>query len=128
MKVLIDTHALLWMLGDSGNLSHRAQSVLANRDNSLLFSIAGYWEIGIKTSIGKLKLSSDWQETIPRAMTRNGVKWLEITPDHVHAVSTLQWIHRDPFDRIMIAQAMRNDLKIVTADPAFHDYSVTVIW
>ena len=128
MKVLIDTHALLWMLGDSGNLFHRAQSVLANRDNSLFFSIAGYWEIGIKTSIGKLKLSSDWQETIPRAMTRNGVKWLEITPDHVHAVSTLQWIHRDPFDRIMIAQAMRNDLKIVTADPAFHDYSVTVIW
>ncbi len=128
MKVLIDTHALLWMLGDSRNLSHRARSALANRENSLFFSIAGYWEIGIKTSIGKLELSSDWHETIPRAMTRNGVSWLEITPDHVHAVSTLPWTHRDPFDRIMIAQAMHNDLTIVTADPAFHDYSVTVIW
>jgi len=72
-----------------------ARSFLANRENTLFFSIAGYWEVGIKTNIGRLELSSDWQDTIPREMTRNGVSWLEITPDHVH-----------------------NDLPIVTADPA----------
>lgn len=128
MRVLLDTHALLWMIGNSGNLSHRARATLADRDNTLYFSIAGYWEIGIKTSIGKLELSSGWHETIPREMTRNGVNWLEIAPDHVHTVSSIPWVHRDPFDRIMIAQAMHEDLTIVTADTAFRDYAVSVLW
>ena len=128
MTLLLDTHTLLWMLSKSTRLSKRARSALADRGNDLFLSIAGYWEIGIKISLGKLDLAPKWEETIPREMTRNGVSWLGIEPEHVATVAKLPWIHPDPFDRIMIAQALCKECTIITADPFFRDYSVPAIW
>lgn len=128
MKLLLDTHTLLWMQSRSVRLSSTAREAIATAENELAFSIAGFWEIGIKVSLGKLKLSSAWTEEIPREMGRNGIAWLPIVPAHVAAVADLPWHHRDPFDRLMIAQARHEHMAVVTRDQAFADYGVSVVW
>ncbi len=128
MKILLDTHVLLWMLSRAERLSETARSLISDQDNELLFSVAAYWEIGIKVSIGKLGLSDDWQETIPTEMARNEIAWLPISPAHIHAVSKLPWMHRDPFDRLLVAQAQTEELTLLTNDAAFSGYDVVVSW
>lgn len=128
MKLLLDTHVVIWMISRSSKLSEPARSAIADPANRLFFSIAGYWEIGIKIGIGKLRLAENWHATIPRALTRNGVAWAPITPDHVCVVSSLPWIHRDPFDRIMVAQAVAEEYTIITGDLYFAEYDVPVLW
>lgn len=128
MKVLLDTHVLLWMFGRSNRLSDTAQTVLSDRENDLLFSIAGYWEVGIKVSIGKLILADGWEKSIPQEMTRNRISWLPIAPPHVFGVSQLPWYHRDPFDRLLIVQAMMEEATILTSDSYFRDYDVSLMW
>lgn len=128
MKVILDTHVLLWMFSRSTKLSRTARDVLTDADNTLLFSIAGYWEIGIKVSLGKLELAPGWEEAIPREITRNGITWLPIMPAHIHTVTTLPWVHRDPFDRLMIAQGIAEDAAIMSSDSCFSDYEVAVVW
>lgn len=128
MNILLDTHALLWMVSSSRKLSPNARRLLADDTNALFFSIAGYWEIGIKISLGKLELREDWQEALPKEMTRNAISWLSVLPSHIHSVAGLPWIHRDPFDRLLIAQAMTENLNIMTTDSSFSDYGVPVVW
>lgn len=128
MRVLVDTHVMLWMMSRSSRLTDTAREVLADPANDLSFSIAGYWELGIKISLGKLELTAGWEEAIPREMARNGIEMLPIIPAHVHAVTSLPWIHRDPFDRVMIAQAAVEGASIVTSDRFFSEYDVTVVW
>ncbi len=128
MNVLLDTHVLLWMVSRSRQLSSIARDVLSNDANKLLFSVAAYWELGIKISIGKLELKEGWQEALPKEIARNGISWLPVVPSHIHAVARLPWIHRDPFDRLLIAQAITENLTIMTADPWFTDYGVPVVW
>mgnify|MGYP006273586465 CR=1 FL=1 len=128
MKALLDTHALLWMVSSSGRLSETARSAIADGTNELYFSIAGYWELGIKQSLGKLELAAGWEETLPREMTRNRIAWLPIEPKHVHAVVGLPWIHRDPFDRLMIAQALVEGLSIISRDRDLGAYRVPMLW
>lgn len=128
MSCLLDTHTLLWMLSDSKRLSATARTTILGADTELHFSMASYWEIGIKISLGKLSLAEAWQETIPRQMTRNGITWMPISPAHVHEVSCLPWHHRDPFDRLLAAQAKVNGLAIVSADTAFDRYEVERVW
>ena len=128
MRVLLDTHVLLWMTGRSRKLTTTAREILTDTDNELLFSIAGYWEIGIKISIGKLELAAGWEEALPKEIARNGIAWLPITLAHVHAVARLPWIHRDPFDRLLVAQAATDKLSILTGDPYFAEYDVPVVW
>jgi len=128
MKLLLDTHVILWMFSRSEKLSAPARTALSDSGNELYFSIAGYWEIGIKVSIGKLTLSDDWYDAIPRHMHRNGINLLPILPGHIRTVSALPWLHRDPFDRLMIAQAQEDSLSIVTSDGTFSEYGVAVVW
>lgn len=128
MKVLLDTHVLLWMVSRSRQLSSHARELLSDGANELFFSIAGYWELGIKISIGKLELAENWEETLPKEIARNGITWLPVTPPHIHTVARLPWIHRDPFDRLLIAQAKNEKLTIITADAWFADYGVPVVW
>ncbi|MFO8041797.1 MAG: type II toxin-antitoxin system VapC family toxin [Alkalispirochaeta sp.] len=128
MTLLLDTHVLLWMFSRSESLSAPAREALSTPENALFFSIAGYWEIGIKVSIGKLTLADDWYDAIPRHMHRNGINWLQVLPGHVRTVSALPWIHRDPFDRLMIAQAQEEALAIVTSDHTFSEYEVATVW
>ena len=128
MRLLLDTHILLWMFSRSEHLSAPAWTALSDSENELLFSIAGYWEIGIKVSIGKLTLADNWYNVIPRHMHQNGITWLHVLPEHVHRVSALPWIHRDPFDRLIIAQAQEESLSIVTSDRTFSEYEVATLW
>lgn len=128
MRVLVDTHVLLWMMSRSARLSGTAREALADPINELCFSIAGYWEMGIKMSLGKLELAPGWDHAIPREMARNGIDVLPITPAHVHEVTKLPWIHRDPFDRLMIAQAIVEKATILTSDRSFPEYEVAVLW
>ena len=128
MRLLLDTHILLWMFSRSEHLSAPARTALSDSENELLFSIAGYWEIGIKVSIGKLTLADNWYNVIPRHMHQNGITWLHVLPEHVYRVSALPWIHRDPFDRLIIAQAQEESLSIVTSDRTFSEYEVATLW
>lgn len=128
MRLLLDTHSLLWMLADVEKLSHTARSAIRDPENVLLASIASYWEIGIKVSIGKLTLREDWQESIPREMARNRVEWLPISVAHVNEVSSLPWHHRAPFDRLLLAQARVDGLHLVSGDGQFDAYGVSLVW
>ncbi len=128
MRLLLDTHAFLWWADDDTALSATARDAIANRRNDCYFSIASCWELAIKSSIGKLRLAQSVDRFVMEQLTENGFKLLPIDFRHVTKVENLPFHHRDPFDRLLIAQAMVQGTKIVTADPVFCDYGVQVIW
>jgi len=128
MNLLLDTHAWLWfVLGDS-QLSDSARNHIADPVNINFISPASYWEISIKIGLGKYTLTADYQQFMRRAIIGNGFRVLHISPRHTERVSTLPFHHRDPFDRLLIAQAIVHDMPIVTEDGDFASYGVRVIW
>lgn len=127
MRLLLDTHALLWLLDDRG-LSATAKALFLDPENEVFFSAASYWEICIKVSIDKLKIGDDWVNQIDREMTLNGIEWLPVEISHCLELLTLPRHHRDPFDRLLIAQARREGLSLLSADPNFGRYDVSVVW
>jgi PIN domain nuclease of toxin-antitoxin system len=126
MKVLLDTHALLWALSDQSKLSERVQRLLPQADT--WFSVASLWEILIKAHIGKITLPKPTGAFVMSKLQVNGVRLLQITPDHVLRVELLPDHHRDPFDRMLIAQSMEENIPLVTADRIFARYPVELIW
>jgi PIN domain nuclease of toxin-antitoxin system len=120
-KLLLDTHTFLWFIDDSPQLSVRAKSLLES-DNDLLLSVASLWEIAIKYSLDKLKLPTMYEMFIPQQLTVNDVEVLPISLPHLAAVSVLPRHHRDPFDRLLIAQAIVENVAIVSVDSAFDAY------
>src|ERR1044071_20379 len=127
MKLLIDTNSFLWFINDSPHLSVRAKTLLES-DADLLLSIASLWEIAIKTSIGKLTLAQPYDLFIPQQLAQNAVDILPISLAHLTVVSTLPFHHRDPFDRLLLAQAMIEQLPIVSVDAAFDAYPIQRLW
>lgn len=127
MKLLLDTHAFLRLIGNQ-KLSQRASDAFLDPGNQLFLSAASYWEICIKLSIGKLVLAEDWEQSVEREMQINDIRWLPIEKSHCQAIIELPWIHRDPFDRLLIAQARQEGMAIVTADETFPQYGVAAIW
>lgn len=128
MRILLDTHALLWMSDTSNRLSAPAANAIMEVRNELLLSVASWWEIAIKIGLGKLDLKKDWAAALKREMRHNGIAWLPVRPEHCERIPHLPLHHRDPFDRLLVAQAQCEDLAIVTADPHFAPYGVTVVW
>ena len=128
MKVLIDTHALIWLVEDSPKLSARARAVFSDPECSLYFSAASYWEMCFKISTGKLKLRSGWQNALQQELRHNGIRWMPLEPYHMEGVIALPWHHRDPFDRMLIAQAQAEGMHILTADEHFPAYDAPVLW
>ena len=128
MRILIDTHAFLWLLTDDGRLSERAREVFLDTKNKIYLSAASLWEITIKLSLGKLKLKKAWMETIQTEMKRNLIIWLPIEMPHCEQVTKLPFHHRDPFDRMLIAQAMVEGMHVLTNDTDFSEYSIKSIW
>lgn len=128
MKVLIDTHAWLWLINDDKRLSKPARQTFLDPGNALFFSMASFWEICIKISLKKLTLAEGWPEIIQQEMSNNAVGWLPIGIDHCLAASNLPFHHRDPFDRMLLAQATVESLAILSADRSFSEYSVQRIW
>jgi PIN domain nuclease of toxin-antitoxin system len=126
MKVLLDTHTFLWGLSEADKLSAAARRAIASSET--FWSIASIWEALIKTQVGKLPLPVPAGPYLISKMTANGVSVLSIQLEHVLRVEQLPMHHRDPFDRMLIAQAMEEGLPIITADPLFSRYPVEVIW
>jgi len=128
MKILIDTHAFLWLLTGDSRLSERAREAFLDTEHKIHLSAASFWEITIKISLGKLKLKKAWMETVQKEMKRNLVIWLPIEMPHCEQVTKLPFHHRDPFDRILIAQAMVEGMHVLTNDSHFSDYTIKIIW
>ncbi len=127
MNILLDTHAFLW--GVSGlPLGEEAKRTFLDQKNVLYFSVVSYWEIGIKLSLGKLKLRNDWRQAFDDFLQINQIHWLPIEKYHIWEVVELPFYHRDPFDRLLIAQALSEHLTIMTRDPHFAAYPISTIW
>ncbi len=127
MKLLLDTHVFLWSL-NGRPLSEPARRAFLDTENNLFLSAASYWEICIKVNIGKLGLSADWPERFDAEMAANGIRWLPIEQAHCHQILALPSIHQDPFDRLLVAQAIHEDMAILTSDRNISHYPVTTVW
>ena len=127
MRVLIDTHALLWYLQGDTNLSNLALTTIEDKDNDVFVSIVSLWEIAIKLGLGKLELQRPF-ENLEADLQRLDIKILPITFAELDIYRSLPLNHRDPFDRILIAQSIGNSLTIITRDPLFEPYSIRVMW
>jgi PIN domain nuclease of toxin-antitoxin system len=128
MRLLLDTNAFLWFIVGSPRLSQRARIMIEDETNTLYLSVASLWEIAIKISLGKLHLAQPFGTLIPQQLSQNDISLLDITPDHASYVITLPFHHRDPFDRLLIAQAQVEQMPIVGRDPAFDAYPVARLW
>ena len=126
-RYLIDTHCWLWCNGDSARLSESARRVIADGRSEIVFSVASGWEISIKYALGKLELPDDPVKYLPMRLSSNRMQLLPILLHHVLAVGALPQHHRDPFDRVLIAQAQQEGLTIITADQAFRRYEVDLL-
>lgn len=127
MILLLDTHTFLWVVND-GPLSKTARASFLDINNKLFLSAVSYWEICIKNSIGKLTLAEDWADQFDTEMRANNIQWLPIAKPHARRIIDLPLIHQDPFDRLLIAQALCEDMSILTSDRNIAKYDVTTIW
>src|SRR5580693_8640769 len=127
MKALLDTHAFLWALAGDARMSRRARDTFTG-PTGLSLSIANLWEILIKVQSGKLKLPRPAGPYVLKKLAENGIEMLPISIDHLLALERLPMHHRDPFDRMLIAQSLEENLPIVTSDPLFDRYDVLLIW
>lgn len=128
MKLLLDTQSLIWFDQDDSRLAARAKSLLESSENELWLSPATYWEIAIKVSIGKLTLAAPFDEFMSRIVSQNGLLVLPVLVKHCSALIELEYHHRDPFDRLLIAQAMTEGIPVVSSDEQFDAYPVTRLW
>ncbi|MEI6331724.1 MAG: type II toxin-antitoxin system VapC family toxin [Pseudanabaena sp.] len=128
MKLLLDTQCWLWWFSQPERLSKEAIKQIADETNQIWFSVASVWEIGIKVSIGKLPLPEKIDDYIPTRMIQLGTQSLEITASHALRAAALPLLHRDPFDRMLIAQSQIEGMTLVSADSMFAHYDVSVIW
>ncbi len=127
MKFLLDTHAFLWSLTGTG-LSEPARHAFLDTENTLYLSAVSYWEVCIKISIGKLVLAVNWPEVFDAEIAANGIQWLPVEKNHCRKIGELPAIHQDPFDRLLIAQALCENMTLLTADAHIQAYTVATLW
>lgn len=123
---LLDTHILIWFLHNDAKLSKQALEIIETAD--VVVSIATIWEIAIKTSLGKLTLAEPFADFFPKQLQINDIKVLDASIEHLKKVNQLEFIHRDPFDRLIIAQAIVEDMILISKDTVFADYGVSLLW
>ena len=128
MRILLDTHAFLWFVLGDPQLSSTARRHIEDPGNEKLVSPASYWEIAIKISVQKYTLSQPYEVFMQKGLEDNGFLILPIAPKHTAILTTLPFYHRDPFDRLIIAQAMVEQMPVISGDAAFAAYPVTRIW
>jgi PIN domain nuclease of toxin-antitoxin system len=128
MKLLLDTHTLLWFIAGNTNLSAPARSLIEDASNDKFVSIASIWETAIKISIGKMSLSTPFDDLFPHQLEINGFELLPVKIEHTSVVTTLPFHHRDPFDRLLLAQTIEEKMTLVSVDEIFDDYSVKRLW
>jgi PIN domain nuclease of toxin-antitoxin system len=127
-SLLLDTHTMLWFFWDDAQLSAPAMRLIEDVENRKLVSIASCWEIAIKVGLGKLNLGEPTRSFLPREIARNNFELLPISLGHATMVEGLVPHHRDPFDRLLVAQAMAEGLPLVSADGVFDQYGITRLW
>ena len=127
MRALLDTHAFLWFINDDPRLSERALEVISDGANELLFSAASGWEIAIKAGLGKLEVPGDTTTYLRDQLSRNAVEILPVYLDHALHVQDLPPLHSDPFDRLIVSQAIRESVPMISADPQISLYPVDAI-
>ncbi len=128
MKYLLDTHAFLWAISDPAKLSATARQEIENLQNELLISTASLWEIAIKFGLGKLRLASAYETFIPQHLTLLSVTVVEASIIHFAAVARLPQHHRDPFDRLIIAQSIVEQTPVISIDDKFDSYGIQRTW
>lgn len=128
MRVIADTHSFLWFIAGDARLSARARDVLSEPRNDVAVSIASLWEIAIKVRVGKLRLERPFGELVPQQLARNAIRVLPIEIEHLVRISTLPMHHRDPFDRVVVAQSLEEHLPLVSTDDALDAYGIQRIW
>ena len=126
MAVLLDTHAFLWWTQNDSRLSKPARDAIVDSDRRL--SLASCWELAVKVSLNRIGFDQPLNQFLTEQMLANGISLLPIEFRHVMRVAQLPFHHRDPFDRLLVAQALEEGLSLVSADPAFDAYGVARIW
>jgi PIN domain nuclease of toxin-antitoxin system len=128
MNFVLDTHSFIWFVEDHPSLSVPARTLIEDSTNAIFLSIASVWEMAIKVSLGKLTLSQPFDLFIPNQLLLNDITLLDITVSHTLRVAMLPFHHRDPFDRLLIAQSLVENMPIVSVDSVFDAYGVSRIW
>jgi PIN domain nuclease of toxin-antitoxin system len=128
MRVLLDTHTFIWFIMDDPALGPQAAELIKNPDNEVLVSIAAAWEIAIKMSLNKLNMKAPFDQLFPAQLQHNNFSLLPIEIPHLARITSLPWHHRDPFDRLMIAQSLVEDMPILSRDSNFDAYAVERLW
>ena len=128
MNAILDTHAFLWAVTDDRRLSEAARELIAEGANQVFLSTASMWEIVLKAGAGKLRVTGGVERFLEREMRLNRLTPLPVQPAHVIRIASLPVHHKDPFDRLLIAQSQVEKLPLITADPEISRYPVQVIW
>lgn len=128
MKILLDTHTLLWFYLGDPQLSATARNLIDDPANTKLISPASYWELAIKISLGNYVLTESYDDFIQHAILDNGFLVLPVEPRHTGALITLPHHHKDPFDRLLVAQALVEGIPLVSVDPDLDKYLITRLW
>jgi PIN domain nuclease of toxin-antitoxin system len=128
MKLLLDTHAFIWWASEPQRLSQKVLTLCQDRANTLMISVASIWEMQIKLQLGRLRLTLPLRNLIESQQQANNLQVLPIELSHVLALDNLPLHHRDPFDRLLIAQSNVEDAPLVSMDRAFSEYQVKLLW
>lgn len=128
MNYLLDTHTFLWFINDDRELSVMAKTLIEDPENAIYLSVASVWEMAIKVSLGKLNLPAPFTDFVAEQLSENSLRLLEIQVEHVGAVATLPFHHRDPFDRLIIVQSLSEHIPIIGKDQIFDGYGVQRHW
>ena len=128
MDLLLDTHTFLWFVFGSSRMSEKAEALVQDPTNRKFLSLATPWEVGIKVSTGKLTVSQPVEQFFAEEMDANSVQMLPITLAHITRVSTLPFHHRDPFDRMLVAQSLTENIPLVSADTTLDAYGIVRLW
>lgn len=128
MRILLDTSTFIWFIGGNKKLSEKAREVIENFENELYMSVTSLWEMAIKIGIGKLELSESFDKLIPKEIKDNEINIIQIELPHLYKMMELPLHHRDPFDRLIIAQGIIRQLPIIGCDKMFKFYDIDIIW
>lgn len=128
MRLLLDTHTFIWYATDNSRLSTIARSLINNGENDIFLSTASIWEMAIKHSIGRLSFSLPFMEFIKQQLSVSNIGILEINLDQIEIVASLPLHHRDPFDRLIISQAIAEQIPILSVDSVFDNYAIARLW
>ncbi len=128
MKAILDTHAFLWFIWADPRLSEDARGMFEEPSATLLLSTASLWEMCIKSSLGKLSVPLPFEQLVEEHVLGNGIELVYVLPSHLDCLAQLPFHHRDPFDRLIIAQAICEKASLVSRDSAFAPYNVPLVW